>query len=128
MRRSVQAACLFCVNLAAALAATRIVPQPRYFEPLSYEIAGTSVGIVIGPDQSQANQKMNLAADFLRRECEQAGASVRLRASSRPNDEPAIHLWDYAADPQPPLPLNLVDRETLSPSAFYSQGYVVRML
>src|SRR5713226_6482693 len=128
MRRSVQGAFLFCVNLTAALAATRIVPQPKYFEPLSYEIAGTSVGIVIGPEHSQTNPKMNLAADFLRRECEQAGASVRLRASSRPNSEPAIYLWDYAADPNPPVPLNLIDRETLSPSAFYSQGYVVRML
>jgi hypothetical protein len=95
---------ILAVTAAAAMAAPQILPTPRYFEPLQREVRSPfSVQV------AQSHPKMQLAAEFLKRE---------LRAGE-------VHLWDYSADPKPPVKLNFLDREILENRNYWGQSYVL---
>src|SRR5438876_947012 len=114
------------------LAEVRILPTPQYLEPLPHSIRlgpGSSITVSFGPKASSTSPKLRLAANFLRRELNAGGH--QLRVSEEPfgqglSARPTIFLWDYSADQNPPIRLNLLDRQTLSASSGFGQGYVIR--
>src|SRR2546428_13733 len=114
------------------LAEVRILPTPQYLEPLPHSLRlapGSSITVSLGPKAASMSPKLRLAAGFLRRELNAGGQQLRL--SEQPFGQevtarPTIFLWDYSADQNPPIQLNLLDRQTLSASSGFGQRYVIR--
>jgi Glycosyl hydrolase family 20, domain 2 len=109
----------------------QIVPTPQYLEVLNHSLAvtnGVRIEIVVGSSGAASSPKMKLAADFLREALNQASGSVQVRITDKhPSGAgAAIHLWNWATDRTPPIPLNLLDWQTLSDSNHYGQGYIIR--
>src|SRR5207245_7083572 len=101
------------------LAEVRILPTPQYLEPLPHSLRlppGSSITVSLGPKASSTSPKLRLAAGFLRRELSATGQQLRISeepfagASARP----AVFLWDYSADQNPPIRLNFLDQQTRS--------------
>src|SRR6266851_2520743 len=101
--------CLVLLAMLAGVssAATHILPTPHYFEPLNRRIPGP-FRIIAG----QRHPKLLIAAEMLGRELPAGDAAT-------------IHLWDYASNPQPPVNINLLDRDVLGNPAHWGQGYVL---
>ncbi len=124
---------LFTVGSSLTLAQARaIIPTPQYLEPVKDSLAvahGSRVVIVSGPAKLRNNEKLNLAAHFLQGDLAQADSSLRIdvqvEGQSNPNGV-CVHLWDYGVDPEPPVGLNALDRDTLTRPDHYGQSYVVR--
>ena len=119
---------VFCS--AGSLAATvRVIPTPQYCEPANESlklIRGRPVAVVLGP---AADEKLKLAADFLRHDLEQADRSLQIGVQAGSGAKPAgvdIHLWDYSVDRNPHVILNFLDREVLTDPNHYGQSYVIR--
>jgi hypothetical protein len=94
--------------LAAPLAgAPRIVPAPHYYEPLAKRIQGPFRVVVEQPDP-----KLQIAAAMIR-DALPAGSDT------------SIHLWNYSANRQPPVNLNLLDREVLESASHWGQNYLI---
>lgn len=111
------------------LAEVQITPTPQYMEPLGHSVAVARDGaieIVIGPSVVAANPKMRLAADFLRQTLVRAAGSIQVNLTQNKPSGAAIYLWNYAADQNPPVSLNLLDRQMLSDPNHWGQSYVVR--
>jgi Glycosyl hydrolase family 20, domain 2 len=112
----------------------RIVPTPQHFEMGTKSVSiprGGFVQIILGPLKSARNEKLQLAADFLRRDLEQADSSMKVEIeteSEKKTNGPRIYLWDYSADSKPGVNLNLLDHKVLTSSDHYGQGYVLRTL
>jgi hypothetical protein len=118
--------------LVALPQALGVIPTPQYMEPLKDSVAlahGSRIVIALGPAQESKNEKLRLAAEFLRKDLDQADSSLRIdvqpEGASNQGDH-YIHLWNYGVDPGPPMGLNILDRDTLTSSEHYGQGYVVR--
>ncbi|GEM_PF-1320519 len=113
-------------------AAARIVPAPQYLEPLPQTISipgGGALRIVTGPAAGAPAGKLKIAADFLRREVEQADPSVKITVAGAKEAsvaEPGIVLWNYAAGRNPKVELNFLDRELLASSSHFGQSYVIK--
>lgn len=88
-------------------AATHILPTPHYFEPLNRRIPGPFRIVA-----EQPHPKLRLAAEMIGRELPSGDAAT-------------IHLWDYASNPQPPVSINLLDREVLGNQRHWGQSYVL---
>jgi hypothetical protein len=122
---------LTCAGAALSEAAG-VLPAPQYMEPLRHSLTIAHAGhisIVIGPAGQSKNEKLKLAADYLRKGLLQADSSLRIeveQAGPTHSENPSVFLWDYEADPSPQAGLNFLDRETLAGKAHFGQGYVVR--
>ncbi len=128
----------FLLSLAVACSALRlpgavhIIPTPQHFEagntPVFVTHGGT-IEIILGPLTSANNQKLKLAADFLRRDLEQADSSLKIEIDAG-NRKGAggvrIYLWDYGVSPEPGAGLTIRDRSVLTAADHYGQSYVVR--
>jgi hypothetical protein len=128
-----QTACLLGIELIVLVSALRadvqVVPTPQYLEYLSHSLAvarGGAIQIVIGPSGTVPSPKMRLAADFLRQSLVRASDSIHVTITQNTPSGAAIHLWNFAADPNPSVSLNLLDRQTLSDPNHWGQSYVVR--
>ena len=111
------------------LAEVQITPTPQYLEPLGHSLAvarGGAIEIVAGPTGAAISPKMRLAADFLRQALVRAAGSIEVAITQNKPSGAAIYLWNYAADPNPPVSLNLLDRQMLSDPNHWGQSYVVR--
>jgi len=108
----------------------QIVPTPQYLEPLNHSLVvanGGSIDIVFGASGTASNPKMKLAAEFLREAFDKTSASIRVRTTDKGTSGVVIHLWNWALDPSPTVPLNLLDRQTLSDPGHWGQSYVIRV-
>ncbi len=132
MKHSIKLSC--CLLLVALTPGTlraevQIIPTPQYLEILNQSLVvpnGGALEIVLGPRAAVSSPKMKLAADFLKQALDGASASVQVRITDQKPSGAAIHLWDWTADPKPPVSLNLLDRQTLSDSNHGGQSYIVR--
>lgn len=113
-----------------ALSPLRIVPTPHFSKALDHSVKlphGSKITLVLGPSQTRGDMKIELAADFIRHDLKRADASLQVDVATAGNSATArIYLWDYNADPKPGVGLTVADRRTLTDSAHYRQGYVVR--
>jgi len=112
------------------LAEVQITPTPQYLEPLGQSLAvarGGAIEIVAGPTGAAISPKMRLAADFLRQALVRAAGSIEVTITQNKPPGAAIYLWSYAADPNPPVSLNLLDRQLLSDPNHWGQSYVIRV-
>jgi hypothetical protein len=119
------------LSVSAMLAAVRVVPTPQYLEPLDLSVTiahGGACAIVLGPARTAPSEKMQLAAEAIRRELLDADSSLRVEVRSFGEDVPGarIFLWNYSLDSKPVINLNLLDRETLTAPAHTGQSYLVR--
>lgn len=116
---------LSCGHLASA--EIPILPSPQYGEELSHTIRlspNQAVDVVVGPAQVAMDRKMQYAAEMIRSGLNRDG---RVIASAAPSPNAVrIHLWDYSRDPKPPVALNALDEDTLTNTANYRQGYVLK--
>src|SRR3954452_23719634 len=92
---------------AAGAGAPHILPTPHYFEAQDRRIEGPFRVVA-----EQAHPKLAIAAQML---------GKALPAGARAT----VHLWDYSANSQPPVKLNLLDREVLNNPSHWGQSYVV---
>ena len=99
---------VFSVVTSVAWAGPDLLPTPHYLEFLNRQV---SAPFLIQEEQSGAKQ--TLAANLLRQALPQGQGGT------------TIHLWDYSADPNPPVQINFLDRETLSNPAHWGESYVV---
>ena len=117
-----------CVGASAE--AVRISPTPQYFQQLKESLLiprGSSVLIVLGPVKAGGTEKLKLAASYLRRELERADPTLKVDEGKEvKTTDTRICLWDYSADPNPTVDLNLMDREALGGQRYYGQSYVIR--
>ncbi|MCW5977924.1 MAG: hypothetical protein KIT09_07590 [Bryobacteraceae bacterium] len=121
------AASLLVPLAVGAAGAVRVTPTPQYLEPgeTALRIApGGMARIVIGPAATESNDKLLLAAEFLRRRITVLDPSVKVVAGG--GNGPSVHLWDYSADARVPAALNLLDRQTLTGADRYGQSYVIK--
>ena len=122
---------LVCLSTQVMLGAVRILPTPQYFEPLNSSMTlppGSTCVIVVGPGGSGRSEKMTIAAEAIRRALADADATMRVEVQSAAASMqgPRIFLWDYASDSNPPVLLNLLDRNVLVESRHAGQSYVIR--
>ena len=109
-----------------------VVPTAQYLETLKDSVAvshGGRVFIVIGPPKARDSAKLRLAAEFLEKDLIQADPTLRIELQAQGPADPegiSLRLWDYIADPHPPVELNTLDRDVLISPAHYGQSYVVR--
>lgn len=121
-----------CLSVHVLLAAVRVLPTPQYLEPTNSSLLLSSGGIcdiVLGPAANAGNAKMDVAADSLRRAIHAADASlqVHVHSAGEPMHGVGIYLWNYEANSQPPVMMNLLDRDVLAAMAHFGQSYVIRI-
>jgi hypothetical protein len=120
IRIIVQAAVLSAAIMAAGNADVRIIPTPKYIEPLEGSVGeqGGQIEIVLGPAQADSNPKMKLAADYLRN-------ALGPRRGQSDGPRATVHLWDWSADSSPPVTVNILDRQVLSDPDHFYQSYII---
>jgi hypothetical protein len=98
---------LHALTTGVAFGAT-LLPTPHYAEPLNYKVSGP-----FAIETAQIAPKTEIAVALLRRKLPQGAGGA------------TVHLWDFAADPNPPVPLNFLDREVLSNRGHWGESYVL---
>jgi hypothetical protein len=99
----------------------QLLPTPQYLEPLGDSLAasdGASVEVTIGPPSSTSDPMLMLAANYV-------AQTLGSRPTSRGHTGATVHLWNAAADANPPVTLNLLDRQTLHDTGHWGQSYVI---
>lgn len=112
-------------------ATPKITPTPQYMEavPRALKLSREDrVAIHVGPSTAVDQEKMALAADYLRRGLVDAVPNMRIdveRFNSKPLG-PRFVLWKWDQESNVPISLNFLDRQVLSAPEYHQQGYVIR--
>lgn len=91
--------------------------------------SGGSIRISTEPGRVARDERMKLAAGFLRHDLQELDPSVKvisLNGTAISGPRPTVYLCDYSADPKPSIELSPEDRQVLSDRGHYGQSYVVR--
>ncbi len=97
---------------ASAWAGPHVLPTPQYQEALGREVKGPFKVLA-----EQPSARVELAAEMLRQALPQA--------SPQGSPGAAVHLWSYGDGGEPPIALNVLDREVLTNAAHWQQSYVI---
>lgn len=106
---TVRAAALFIATVALH-GQPLLLPTPQFVEPLSYSVALPARVV-----PAHSSPKIDLAIGALR-----AVGSVSSDSAT------TITLWDYAANTQPGVALNFLDRQVLTDPVRGNQAYVIK--